>query len=1081
VTSNDPVQKILGQFDLNPGQLDRLSGNERSRLLNFLMRWEHVAALHACLDVLIADNPQLVSLLDLRARAYLAQERYLQALETMWARLELGTSIAARALLAHIHLARGDIDVARHMAQELVDQHPDSTVAWGLVAQVELARGDTPAAMAACRRQAELSPQSRSYLVGMMDAYRTQGDWVTASGYAVRLLRTATDDAPLQVLYLRQLLAYFQASDEETRSQDIQAELKRRYQDELQALREILVPGAGRPRPARQAPEPEQPAPPAQPVSTLDQIPISQQERAQIAAALKNLFGFDNPLAGQMETLACVLRGEDVLTILPTGGGKSVCYQLPAMLDQEGTTLVISPLIALMKDQVDSLPDALRVKATAINSSLEGDELHRRLERLAWGDYRLVYVAPERLRQPTFVHAARKARLNRLVIDEVHCVSVWGHDFRPDYLYIGQVRQALGNPPLLGLTATAPPRVRRDIVNHLGELRIVAGDVTRPNLTLEVLYAHAADDKLLELIAFCRATPGSGIVYVDTRARGEELAALLCRYGVSAAHYHAGIPNRAQVQDDFMSDRVRVVVATIAFGMGIDKPDIRFIVHFGPANSLEAYYQEAGRAGRDGLPAHCLLMYAPADGATLSRRSRKSLIETDFLRSTYAAVKRHLRGQTCGRVSQSDLERDLRAEGTRVRVALSMLEEAGLVSRGPDVPRTTTVRIAPGAPASGQAPPTAGFHAFSQAAHLRPSQTLDLDPLAVARQAELPLAGIEQSLLEWADAGWLTTHASGRDMLIELPPAPSDAAQRVQTLIERYATIQVQRVDEMVGYARTRRCRHGHLNTYLGGRTIEHCPACDNCVEIPPRADPGLPSEREQLRTILECAADAPWGWGRVTLIRILRGDLGNHQNRQPLHPEARAQAQFGLLAFRSQTTIGKQIDRLANSGFLHARRLDNGGAVLEITKRGRTAIKQPNAMNDLVPPPPPRAQPSEERPQAQERPSVKPAPRPPPSKPARQAPQQPSEDETLSEPEPALMEELRIWRRALAKEKKVPPYVILHNSHLAAIAVRRPTTRESLSQIKGVGPKRLELYGEALIELIRAHLNRNAPPQAGT
>jgi ATP-dependent DNA helicase RecQ len=250
-----------------------------------------------------------------------------------------------------------------------------------------------------------------------------------------------------------------------------------------------------------------------------------------------------------------------------------------------------------MKDQVDSLPGRLRQKATAINSSLEGDELGRRLARFARGDYRLVYVAPERLRQPVFLHAARKANLNRLVIDEAHCVSVWGHDFRPDYLYIGQVRQALGNPPLLGLTATAPPRVRRDIVNHLGEMRIVAGDVTRPNLTLEIFNARTADDKLLEFIAFCQASQGSGIVYVDTQARSEELAALLRRYKVSAAHYHAGIPNRAQVQDDFMSDRVRIVVATIAFGMGIDKPDIRFIVHFSPARSLEAYYQEAGRAG----------------------------------------------------------------------------------------------------------------------------------------------------------------------------------------------------------------------------------------------------------------------------------------------------------------------------------------------------------------------------------------------------------------------------------------------------------------------------------------------------
>jgi ATP-dependent DNA helicase RecQ len=783
---------------------------------------------------------------------------------------------------------------------------------------------------------------------------------------------------------------------------------------------------------------------------TLDQIPIAQEERDHAAKEVKRLFGFESLLPGQAETLACVLRGEDVLTILPTGGGKSLCYQLPAMLDKEGTTLVISPLIALMKDQVDSLSETLRLKATAINSSLEGDELRRRLDRFARGRYRLVYVAPERLRQPAFLHAASKAQLNRLVIDEAHCVSVWGHDFRPDYLYIGQVRHALGNPPLLGLTATAPPRVRRDIVNHLGELRIVAGDVTRPNLTLEVFYAQTADDKRPELIAFCQAHQGSGIVYVDTRARSEDLAALLRRYEISAAHYHAGIPNRAQVQDDFMSDRVRIVVATIAFGMGIDKPDIRFIVHYSPSASLEAYYQEAGRAGRDGLPAHCLLLYAQSDRATLSRRARRDLVETQFLRGVYGAVKRRLRGQTVGRIGESDLERDLNTEGTQVRVALSLLEEAELLRRGPDVPRTATVRTTHNTPTSTQDSSAAAFLAFSEAAHLRPGQPLDLDLLAAARQAELPLESIEQSVLEWADAGWLTYFASGRDMLIELLPAPPNAAERVQTLVERQATIQVQRVDEMVGYAQARRCRHGHLNAYLGGRPIERCPTCDNCVDLAARPDPGLPGEREQLLAILQCISDARWGWGRATLVRILRGDLGGRRNNYPLHPEARAQAQFGSLAFRSQGAVGKLLDRLLNSGFVQERRLDNGGAVLELSQAGQAAIKQTGELDALVVPPnpPPQAEAKEPRTKGMTAPS----------------PSQP-------DPDPDLLSKLRAWRHTLAKEQNVPPYVILHNSHLAAIATNRPTTPEALGQIKGIGPKRLEKYGEALIEIITAHL----------
>ena len=316
-----------------------------------------------------------------------------------------------------------------------------------------------------------------------------------------------------------------------------------------------------------------------------------------------------------------MLRGEDVLTILPTGGGKSLCYQLPALLadgrhgedDEPATTLVISPLIALMKDQVDSLPQPLRRRAT-INSSLDGDELRRRMNRVTDGVYRLVYAAPERLRQPPFIHALRRAGVGRLVIDEAHCVSMWGHDFRPDYRIIGETREALGDPPLLAMTATAPTRVRHEILERLRTPqapddgpRIVAGDVTRPNLQLEVFHARSNDDKLWYLLAFCQAATGSGIVYADTRARCERLAALLRRYEVNAVHYHAGIAERDRVQDDFMNNRIRVVVATIAFGLGIDKPDIRFIIHFFPPASMEAYYQEAGRAVRS-LHTHDLLV-----------------------------------------------------------------------------------------------------------------------------------------------------------------------------------------------------------------------------------------------------------------------------------------------------------------------------------------------------------------------------------------------------------------------------------------------------------------------------------------
>jgi len=1100
--TNEPMtksQSVLDELGLTPAQARELRGNDRSRLLNFLLRWECIEEAHACLDALIPANPTLVSLLDLRVRAFLAQDRPDDALAVMRERLRLKTSLTARSLLARVHLAQGDVETAHQIARVLVEEREDSVMAWGLLGEVELARGDTEAALSAYRRVSELRPHGRAYLLGMVAFYQARDDLVTASGYAVRLLRTADAERPLSVAYLRRLRDYFQASGEETRVADLEAELKRRYADELAGLRAVLSPG---PR-ARPAPTIPPSFPPigedeggaAEPLPTFDQVPVSEGERERITEAVGRLFGFETLLPGQLETLACVLRGEDVLTILPTGGGKSLCYQLPALLAERGTTLVISPLIALMKDQVDSLPAELRRRAANIDYSLERGERRQRLERAADGAYRLLYAAPERLRQPPFLHALRRAGVNLLVIDEAHCVSVWGHDFRPDYLTIGRARQALGNPPLLGLTATAPPRVRRDIIRHLGDpsassgqapsilrlrsgqaisgqapsaggptgspqgsghgMRIIAGDVTRPNLQLEVFYARNADDKLRRLLAFCRAEPGSGIVYAGTRARCEELAALLRTRGIVAGHYHAGIADRAGVQDDFMAGRIRVVVATIAFGLGIDKPDIRFIVHFVPSNSLEAYYQEAGRAGRDGLPARCLLMYAPSDRATLTRRARKDVLPVEFLRAVYAAVKRRLvpglvsdRAPLSGRIAAADLERDLQADETRLRVALSLLEEAGLLRRGPDLPRAAVVCLT-AVGQDGILPHD--LAAFCHAARLRPSQSLTLDLADVARRAGLPLDDIERRVLEWTDAGWLNYHAAGRDLLLELLPPPMDAAGRIGTLLERYETIQAQRVDEIAAYAQTGRCRHGYINAYLGGRTIERCTACDNCVEIPPPPDAGLPDEREQLLTILRCASAAPWSWGRASLVRILRGDDRARPGRQPLHERARENAGFGALAFRSQTAVERMLDRLESGGFLQARRLGHGGVVLDLTPAGKAALQDPTALDSLVGP-------------TEEPPPPSPTPRKPSNKSSEK-------DAVGLDVDEVLFQTLRAWRLERAHAQEVPPYCIFHDSHLRAIAAHRPVTLEALSGLKGVGPRKLERYGAAVIELVHRHL----------
>jgi len=1042
------VGGVLEELDIEPKHVLRLTSNQRKRLLNFLLRWDHIEAVHACLDVLIPVNPMLVSLLDLRVHALLAQGRPDEALDVMRERLEIRTSYTARSLLARVHLSRGDIESAHRIARAMVEERSESISAWGLLGEVELARGDTEAALAAYRHQNQLRPQGRAYLLGMIALYQAREDWVTASGYAVRLLRTAEGEGSLPVSYQNKLREYFRASGEATRVAQIEAELAGRYSQELEMLQTELSsrPGARRAAAARTAPSEKPEAAPEEFLPTFDQVAVSDEERARITDAVRKLFGFETLLPGQLETLACVMRGEDVLTILPTGGGKSLCYQLPALLAQQGTTLVISPLIALMKDQVDSLPAELRQRATTINHSLQGSELHRRLRLATKGGYRLIYAAPERLRQPTFLHALRRAGVSRLVIDEAHCVSVWGHDFRPDYLTIGRARQALGNPALLAMTATAPPRVRRDILHNLGDMRVIAGDVTRPNLQLEVFYARNADEKLRHLLAFCRAEPGSGIIYAGTRARCEELAALLRQQGIAAGHYHAGISDRAQAQDDFMSGSIRVVVATVAFGMGIDKPDIRFIVHFVPPSSVESYYQEAGRAGRDGLPARCLLMYASSDRATLTRRANRDIIPIEFLRRVYMAAKRRLGEHSSGRVAGADLERDLGVDGTRVRVALSLLEQVELLRRGPDLPRSATIRLtACEIPAA-----EPQLAAFCQAARLQLGQVLDLDLADVARRANLPLAEIESLVLKWADAGYLDYRSSQRDMLLELLPPPPDAARRIKLLLERYETINAQRVDEIAAYAGTRHCRHGHLNAYLGGRTIARCTACDNCIEIAPPPEAGLPDERDQILTILRCLSDTPWGWGRRTLVRILRGDEQGHSREHPLHQRAIDQASFGSLAFRSDAALDRMLDSLEHGGFLGTRSLDHGGVVLELTSQGKAALQNPTAFDALL---------------------VKPK-RSPKRSPIRRPSSKKSgkKDAEGMEIDEALLKALRAWRKKQAKAQKVPLYYICQSSLLNAIAAHMPVTLEALSELKGIGPHKLEQYGAEVIELVREH-----------
>ena len=351
---------------------------------------------------------------------------------------------------------------------------------------------------------------------------------------------------------------------------------------------------------------------------------------------LKEYWGYDSFRPMQEEIVSAALEGKDVLAILPTGGGKSVCFQVPAMM-REGIAIVVTPLIALMKDQVQNLNDK-GIRALCVNAGMGAREVETVLNNAAYGDFKFLYVSPERLGTRLFKNYVQEMNISFIVVDEAHCISQWGYDFRPDYLQIGKLREVT-DAPVIALTATATPEVAEDIMNRLGfeEKTLIKSGFERPNLSYIV---RKCEDKLGQLLSICTSVAGTGIVYVRSRKKTEELAALLTANGISASFYHAGLgpDSRADRQEKWKTDKIRVMVCTNAFGMGIDKPDVRFVVHFDVPDSPEAYFQEAGRGGRDGKRSFAVLLWNSTDIKRIRQIGTVSFPSLEYIEDIYHNV-----------------------------------------------------------------------------------------------------------------------------------------------------------------------------------------------------------------------------------------------------------------------------------------------------------------------------------------------------------------------------------------------------------------------------------------------------------
>jgi ATP-dependent DNA helicase RecQ len=546
-------------------------------------------------------------------------------------------------------------------------------------------------------------------------------------------------------------------------------------------------------------------------------------------AGLQRHFGLSAFRPGQAEVIDSVLSGRNTVVVMPTGAGKSLCYQLPAML-LEGTTVVVSPLIALMQDQVDALVSK-GISATFINSSLSDTERADRQRKLREGAYKLVYVAPERFRSEAFVSALLASRLALYAIDEAHCISQWGHDFRPDYALLGQVRKRLRPPRTVALTATATPEVRDDIAKVLllkDPNTFVAG-FDRPNLFLEVLAVSGDDEKRRACERL--SEEGAGVVYCSTRKQAENIHGHLEKQGVATVLYHAGLDDdeRREAQERFMASPKAVAVATNAFGMGIDKPDIRFVAHAGIPRAMEAYYQEVGRAGRDGQPAHAVLLFNHADVFTQERLIQGNHPSTSLLRDVWEVlrhfdvVERSVHA-LAGQVGASEFE---------VSAALKVFEREGVISRGgrgegrygftlTDAARThrtrseaarTLLLVLTGAF-------SVGVRGTAEFASLGRKAGLDDDS---ARHA---LALLER-------AGVVTVHRpfSGRALTV-LRRESFDGLHLNLDRLRAQERGQLLLLKRMTDYAYSKRCRrHGMLRYFGETASVEKsCGNCDVCV-----------------------------------------------------------------------------------------------------------------------------------------------------------------------------------------------------------------------------------------------------------